>query len=241
MKVSRRQSLAERISVGEGVSLLAPIAQTTTSQVNTASKQMLEDPWYFEVDEFDTIVDPSIEEPKIRREVFEIDTSSRCTVESLISDIEGCVPLTTYFQQLTADELDKIQTSLKGSNLSSIDRKSLTKIADALGDQEDGWSAWIRLEGAAGLTRFKAAAQKWLDSPIEWDDYEWFPKYATSQGSAMKFFESLPTDTLAALGVVIIEGDHPGSTYYAAELKTTIEAANSAAAFLELPFRFQEG
>jgi hypothetical protein len=91
------------------------------------------------------------------------------------------------------------------------------------------------------LPKFKALAQEWLESPIEAEDYEWFPKYATSQGSAMQFFESLPFETLDALGVVIVEGDHPGSTYYAAELKSTIDGANIAAALLEMPFRFRAG
>jgi hypothetical protein len=55
----------------------------------------------------------------------------------------------------------------------------------------------------------------------------------------MEFFESLPFETLAALGVVIVEGDHPGSTYVGAELRQPIEEANEVAADLGMPFRFQ--
>jgi hypothetical protein len=56
----------------------------------------------------------------------------------------------------------------------------------------------------------------------------------------MEFFESLPFATLEAIGVVIVEGDHPGSTYYAAELSGSIELANVKVAELELPFRFKK-
>jgi hypothetical protein len=49
-------------------------------------------------------------------------------------------------------------------------------------------------------------------------------------------------DTRQALGVVIVEGEHPGSSYYAAELRNDIDSANETATELELPFRFkQEG
>lgn len=42
------------------------------------------------------------------------------------------------------------------------------------------------------------------------------------------------------LGIKIVEGEHPGSTYYAAELRVPVEDANEAAARLELPFRFRQ-
>ena len=47
---------------------------------------------------------------------------------------------------------------------------------------------------------------------IEWEDYQWFPKDVGAQCAAMEFFESLPFKTLNAIGVAIVEGDHPGRT-----------------------------
>jgi hypothetical protein len=46
---------------------------------------------------------------------------------------------------------------------------------------------------------------------------------------------------LDALGVVIIEGDHPGSTYFAAELRGEMKVANAVAEREGLPFRFRVG
>jgi hypothetical protein len=48
----------------------------------------------------------------------------------------------------------------------------------------------------------------------------------------------MPLDICEELGVVIVEGDRPGSTYFAAELRQSIPDANRAAARLGLPFRF---
>jgi hypothetical protein len=44
-----------------------------------------------------------------------------------------------------------------------------------------------------------------------------------------------------ALGVQIIEGEHPGSTYYAAELRQDIDYANEVAREIGLECRFKRG
>ena len=240
MKLNRRQFLAGLLSVGATIALPVALAQATTTQVNTAWKQLRKDPWYFDVNEFDTIVDSSVGEPKTRGDVFHIDLTDQCTTESLVSEIESCWPLTSRFQQLAQDELDEVRSSLdEDDSLSYLARKRLERLAKALDDEDDGWAAWVQLEGTKGLPRFKEVVEDWLASPIEWSEYDWFPSGATSQGSAKQFFESLPFETLEALGVVIIEGEHPGSTYFAAELRQPIEDANVAAEELVLPFRFR--
>jgi hypothetical protein len=240
MKLNRRHFLASLIAVGATVSLPVALADATPAQVNTAWKQLLKTPWYFNVTEFDTIVDGSVSEPTIRSEVFDADTSDRCTVNSLISDIEDCYPLTSHFQQLTLNELSEAQSTLEDDDLEATERARLMKLVAALDDDDEGWAEWIRFEGAAGLPRLKKEAQTWLASAIEWEDLQWLPSNTGAQGAALAFFESLPFATLKAIGVVIVEGDHPGSTYYAAELRGSIEQANVRVAELGLPFRFKK-
>jgi hypothetical protein len=53
------------------------------------------------------------------------------------------------------------------------------------------------------------------------------------------FFRDQEFAMLKALGIVVVEGDWPGSTYYAAELRGSIDDANATAATLEVPFRFR--
>ena len=186
-----------------------------------------------------TITDNSISEPKFRHQVFDADLGDQCTPESLVSDIEDCQPLTSHFQQVALGELEEVRSSLDDDELTHHERRRLERLAQTLDDELQGWSDWVLLAGVKGLPRFKQVVKAWLDSPIEWEDYEWFPPHSSSQGNAMGFFESLPRDTLKALGVVIIEGDHPGSTYYAAELRQPIDDTLTVAADLGLPFRFQ--
>ena len=76
--------------------------------------------------------------------------------------------------------------------------------------------------------------------PADYAQSDWFPPSYGPQGQAKAFFESLGQTTLNCLGVVIVEGEYPGSSYYAAELRADIGAANEAAAELELPFRFKK-
>ena len=73
---------------------------------------------------------------------------------------------------------------------------------------------------------------------MDWSQSEWFPVDWGAQGSAFRYFSSMEYEVLEKLGIVIVEGDRPGSTYFAAELRQPIADANEAAAKLALPFRF---
>lgn len=54
----------------------------------------------------------------------------------------------------------------------------------------------------------------------------------------MEFFQSMDVDQLETPGVDVVEGEHPGSTYYAAELRNGIDQANRAAQRAGIPVRF---
>jgi hypothetical protein len=106
-------------------------------------------------------------------------------------------------------------------------------------DPDDGWLEWVEVEGRAGVARFRDEIEAWLQEPADYLQSEWFPLRHGAQGQAKAFFEGLAREVLVALRVVIIEGEHPGSTYYAAELRQSIDDANATAAELGLPFRFR--
>ena len=93
---------------------------------------------------------------------------------------------------------------------------------------DDPWSLANRTE------------DKWLNGDIDWGQSEWFPLRAGSQGRAFGFFQDQPSELLNALGIVVIEGEHPGSSYYAAELRESIQHANESVERLGLPFRFKQ-
>ena len=58
---------------------------------------------------------------------------------------------------------------------------------------------------------------------------------ATLQGAAIEFIHRMDGYDLGVIEVVIVEGDHPGGTYYAAELTVNLEAANKAASKAGIP------
>ena len=60
----------------------------------------------------------------------------------------------------------------------------------------------------------------------------------TGQGYALSIFEAMEPDALDILGVEIVYGASPGSSYMSAELKHDIDAANTAAAENGIPVRF---
>jgi hypothetical protein len=58
---------------------------------------------------------------------------------------------------------------------------------------------------------------------------DYFPKHYSGEAVAKQYFEGLDNKVLDALSVEIIEGEHPGSSYYAAELRQDVYYANQVA------------
>ena len=110
------------------------------------------------------------------------------------------------------------------------------KLHQALQDDDFGWRNWIIEEGQAGLAWFIDQVEAWLDDPAGEEAAEQFSGVAL----AKKYFECLGYETLDGLGVQIIEGDHPGSNYYAAVLRQDVDYVNNIARSLGLKFRFRQ-
>ena len=82
---------------------------------------------------------------------------------------------------------------------------------------------------------------QWFNSEPNWlNEQEFFPVNSTAYGAAFEFFQGFKTEHLKLLGVVIVEGDHPGSSYYAAELHENLEMVNLKAKKAEIPVLFQK-
>ena len=81
--------------------------------------------------------------------------------------------------------------------------------------------------------------QLWLaDTSLTAEDYDVAELNGrTAQGAALLFWRDGDLDP-DDFGIVIVEGEHPGSSYYAAELRESIEYANEVATRLGAPVRF---
>ena len=199
--------------------------------------------FFYEVSEYGTISDPSVPAPRLRVDVFQdISPGFIRSSDDLISDVEGCTPLASHFSILAERHLSDIEDELDADDgtLGFVERRRLAFLVAALQDDPDtGWRDWVEHKGDAGLAGFKEIIQDWLDEGIDWNEAEWFDSGWSGQDAARQFFSDLDAKVLDALGVVIIEGEHPGSSYCAAELRDEIASANQAAQALGLAFRFR--
>ena len=79
-----------------------------------------------------------------------------------------------------------------------------------------------------------------IPKPITFSvDPEWDNLITLRGRSAYRFFSNLPYADLRTLGVKVIEGEFPGSSYYEAELRIPIEEANARAEEAGIDIRFK--
>jgi hypothetical protein len=242
-QINRRKFLQALIAVGASYSV--PV-KATNAEIDNIWTQAQESPWYFEVNDQGTLVDLDGSEPQVWSDIFDsISTWQFETSTQVSNEVKACMPLAAFLNQELDNELCSLEEDLNTRKYCSpSERISLEKKFKALkefqDEYEDPWMDWVELEGAEGVSKFKSLIDKWLNEPIDWSQSEWFPLRSGSQGRAFGFFQDQPYELLNALGIVVIEGEHPGSTYYAAELRDGLDYANESAKQLKLPFRFRQ-
>ncbi len=204
---------------------------------------------WFEVAAGGVISMPGIAQPKARYQVFEqIDPSAVHSSEELIDLVAACEPLLERFRE-HGQRLVRHHDQARVPSETLVDRllrpaaqghAAQRLIMRALReDPQEGWRDWIELRGDAGLQEFQELIREWLAEPIDWDEIEHFDTFWNGQAAALAHFDDLPGASLRALGIRIVDGEHPGSTFCAAVLRGCVEAANSAAEQLGLDCRFR--
>jgi len=234
--INRRHFLAGLASLGAAIAL--PKA-ANDAQIDEAWAVLVANPWFFEVSDSRTIVEADEAEPKFNSDVYDIDTTKLKTPRDLLDTVDRHQELGNLFDRLAAEELKLVRQQLHDATLTRTDRKRLQRLEASMLEPDGAWVEWFEIEGVSGLPRFKAEIDKWLTEEADWENSEFWPKGWNSQGQALQFFQLMDVNLLRDLGVVVIEGEHPGSSYYAAELRAPIAVANLAAERLKLPFRFK--
>ncbi len=202
--------------------------------------------YYYEIINQRTISVPGVPEPKVNADVFSgVSTSHIDSFSDLIMEISSCYPLSNQFGALANDEAENVEYRLDSDEtLTAKQKKMLRKLISELeSDPADdaGWKAWINASETEQLPEFIGRIEEWLASPINWNQSDYFDDTWSGQDMAKNFFESEASNVLDALQVEIIEGDCPGSSYFAAELGLDIETANKVAKRLKLDYRFKAG
>lgn len=202
----------------------------------------------FSVDSSGTLTMADFTEPEIRSEFYEsVSESWSESPAHLAEAMEECPPLAWAVHSIYSDVRDEVQAALDEiSETSGVFKKRTAALRARLKampeEPEDGVEDWLlALTANEFEERIVPEIEKWFASPPNWnweDDH--LPRDGTAQGAALEFFQNMDGEALDALGVTIVEGEHPGSTYYAAELTCDVGAANKVAAAEGIPVRFKK-
>lgn len=198
---------------------------------------------YFEINEHGTIYDPSVTKPERNRDVFSGVSAHRIeTLLDLTSEIENCYPLARHFAERANERAEELAADIEEEGGGSRKQRRQIELIERMRcepEYDDGWHAWIESSSVKELPVFKRLIDAWLDESVNWDLYEFFDRGWSPQDAAMNFFQTEDRDIVEALDVVIVEGDHPGSSYCAAELRQDLAMANAVAERLNLDYRFR--
>lgn len=103
----------------------------------------------------------------------------------------------------------------------------------------ENWESWLRGALDEVVDELIAIANDWLEDAPDETDWENADLCGyTEQGAALTFFRD-DFEFNDLFNIVIVEGAHPGSTYYAAELRMDVDDANQLALDEGIPVRFE--
>ena len=163
----------------------------------------------------------------------------------LAEAMDECPPLAWAVHSIYSEIREEIQfdfDAIAGKSGVWVKRSNALKVRlNAMPEEpEEGAESWLlTLTNSEFEEHVVPEIEKWFNSLPNWnweDDY--LPMNSTSQGAALEFFQAMDGEDLDVIGVVIVLGEHPGSTYYAAELEVELDVANKAAIKVGIPVRF---
>ena len=203
----------------------------------------------FKVYDGGTIAVANFAQPKTRAEFYEsIADRWSDSPQELFDAMSECQPLAWEVQSIYSEARDEIDSTLSDAQRYESTNKpritALTKrLANLPEEPEDGAADWLlSLTTDEFESRVTPTIERWFDDEPNWGfEEDYLPSGWSAQGVAFNYFSNLDSSTLDLLGVVIVEGDRPGSTYVAAELKIDITDANALAVTHQLDIRFVSG
>lgn len=236
---------------GIGIASLLPavaVGEMTESVLDEVWDELERAPIEFAVENGRTLVVPDYPDPKTRMDVF--DLSERCvdSAEALAWELDCCTPLVWHVgsvsEDLKEEALYYLEEALEEQELSSEEISRLLAIEESKWPGIEDATAladWLMQVDGEKFAYVAASVREWLHAAPNWGwEEDYFSDYAHGQSAALAFFRQQPHDMLEALGVEIVEGECPGSTYFAAELHRNIADANRLAEAMGLPIRFSE-
>lgn len=104
----------------------------------------------------------------------------------------------------------------------------------------EDWNEWLIVAADDTIDRLIERVNDWINGTPDEGDYERADLGGSSgRGNALRFFRD-DFEYCNDFDIVIVEGDCPGSSYFAAELHMGIAEANAYAVEYGIPIRFAE-
>lgn len=215
--ISRRDFLKILVSSGAWAACPFEIAAASDAEVEGVWPDICSDPIVFVVEDR-TIYAPWVEYPQTYGDVVEL-FSDYSTREGVLAAFDENYDLQSHFYNALEDA-------------ASVEDSLAQRLTESM-EMDDAVIAWLN---QAPVEELSTVIDHWLgsDLPVLYE----MPLHAGPMGEAYAFFQNQEFSTLRSLGVSVVEGEHPGSSYYAAELRVSIESANDAAVGIGLPIRF---
>ena len=195
----------------------ALLAQATSADIDQAWEELLKEPRTFYANEDGTLASFFDEDwPTWRQSLFGLGNVPTTQAE-LIPYVQSVRRLEHYVANLF-DE---------------------AAYEDKVG-QASTWQEWIAA-GDETFAEIREQLVEWLEDHADSTDWEYADLDGyTGRGDALEFF-SQERETAKLFAIDLVYGAHPGSSYYAAELRMDVDAANALAEAKGLPIRFAFG
>ncbi len=201
-------------------------------------KDKKEEPMIFRVLPGGTIESPGYGTPATREEAFALsrdDFQSAGRLAAQANDIQPIMwELQRQYHEYHQKKLDDFETD--------DEIEAYTKEWPEHADEVLAGN-WVLQLSDKEFKKLRTQMEEWAKSePNRMDETDYFQIPADGQDCAYKFFlDYAEPEVLDELDIDIVEGEHPGSTYYAAELSIPVEEANARAGKAGIPIRFEVG
>ncbi len=231
MQINRRSFIKGLIAVSALPLALSALPEADLKPTAEIWKKIEEDPTVFFVRNGYTLDLEDYIPPATRGEAFDFGEYELGSMTGLLDSATQFQPVMWELQRQYADFW---------SSLSENDEESEQEWPEEA--EEETIEQWLDQLSASETDELNSALQAWADSEPDLvnEEDEYFSIPASGQNYAFEFFQDYTDqDLLDELGITIVEGDRPGSTYFAAELRTPIEQANEKAIAAGIPIRFK--
>lgn len=213
--MDRRSFLKSLAALGGAIALPAgSIASAPEEIIEAAWRSALVEPVTFYVNEYGTLsYSATAEYPTSRIALFDLD-------------------------YLSGREDLKAAAQADWKLASLIDAAMVSAVGE---DQDIFWEDWLAQADDDTVNELVCDINAYLDDCPDESDWERADLAGYSdRGAALSFFRD-EFECNDLFEIAIVEGEHPGSSYYAAELRIDIDTANAIAQREGIPIRFDWG